>query len=92
MDKIQEKKEKDDLKKTQMKGIIFVDVEKVICLMQLYILMLKQNILEFFQKVLQICKKKESKVLDQIVGKLIVVTAIYLKLMNLIKDLKNLLI
>lgn len=75
-----------------MREIISVDVVRATYLMQLYILMLKLSTKVYFLKEQQIYKKKESKAQVQIVGKLIVVTAIYLKLMNITKDLKSLLI
>ena len=87
---MEKRKESEDLKKIQMKETIYVDVVRVIYHMQLFIHMLRQSIKVYFLKEQQISKKKVNKVLVQIVGKLIVVTAIYLKLMNTIKDLKSL--
>jgi hypothetical protein len=84
------RKENEDSKKIQMKETIYVDVVRVIYHMQLYIHMLRLSIKGYFQREQQIFKKKVNKVLVQIVGKLIVITAIYLKLMSSIKVLKNL--
>lgn len=63
------KKEKEDLKRIQMIGVIFAVVEKGIFHMQLYIPMLRLNIKVYFQKEPKILKKKENKVRVQIAGK-----------------------
>lgn len=73
-----------------MNEITYVVVVRVIYHMQHFIHMLKLSIKVFFLKELQIFKRKVNKALVLIVGKLIVVTVIYLKPMNTIKDLKNL--
>ena len=91
MSKGTKKREKEDLKKTLMRETIFVDVEKATCLMLLSIHMLRPSIKAFFLKELPIFRKKESRVRVLIAGKSIVATAIYLRLMSSIKDLKSLL-
>jgi hypothetical protein len=86
------RKGKEDLRKTLMREITSVDVERVTYHMQHSIPMPKPSIRVFSQKGLLIYRRKVSRALGPIVGRLIVVTAIYLKLMSLTKVSKSLLI
>jgi hypothetical protein len=90
MVEIAKRREKGGLKRIQMRGIIYVVVERATCPMQHSILMPRRSIRAYSPKEQLIFKRKGSKVLVQTVGKLIAATAICLRPMNSTKGSKNL--
>ena len=82
------KKEKDDPKKKQMKGIIFAGAVKAILVMLLSTHMQKLNTMEFFQMAPQISKNKTKVNKKEMIGMFQILSATIKKHTNLIEIFK----